>query len=338
MKALKVLLGIIGLLILAFLLIGLIAPKDIHIERSILIDAPQKKIFPYLRYFDSIREWSPWVELDPNMTVSVQGTDGQVGSVYVWEGNEQVGKGSQEITAVEENESVTTHMTITEPWQSESDITLKAEKEGAATKVSWIMTGKNAFVESVFMFFIDLDADVGGNFEKGLDKLKKLVEKELATEKRLETRVEEVEFPGKTFLGIRKKIAMGAVQQFYAEQMPSLFEACQQKEIQIAGMPGGLFYSWDEAQGQTDMVAAIPVAEGSKAAAGAELIQLPAGRALLINHYGAPETTIKAHEAADAYLKAHQLEQKWPVIEEYVTDPAQEPDTSLWLTKVYYLL
>jgi effector-binding domain-containing protein len=46
----------------------------------------------------------------------------------------------------------------------------------------------------------------------------------------------------------------------------------------------------------------------------------------------------KAHEAMDAYMASNKLEQKAPVIEEYITDPGSEPDSSKWLTKIMYLI
>ena len=40
----------------------------------------------------------------------------------------------------------------------------------------------------------------------------------------------------------------------------------------------------------------------------------------------------------DDYFKANGLEPSKLVMEEYVTDPGAEPDTSKWLTKIYYFL
>ena len=42
--------------------------------------------------------------------------------------------------------------------------------------------------------------------------------------------------------------------------------------------------------------------------------------------------------AIEGYCKQHGLEAGVPAIEEYVTDPASEPDTSKWLTRIYYPL
>ena len=37
-------------------------------------------------------------------------------------------------------------------------------------------------------------------------------------------------------------------------------------------------------------------------------------------------------------IKANDLEQYGKVIEEYVTDPMSEKDTTKWLTNIYYMI
>jgi effector-binding domain-containing protein len=65
---------------------------------------------------------------------------------------------------------------------------------------------------------------------------------------------------------------------------------------------------------------------------------VPAGKALVIDYYGSYEGIGGAHMAMDEYVKSNNLKQKSPVLEQYITDPETEPDTSKWLTKVIYLL
>jgi effector-binding domain-containing protein len=58
----------------------------------------------------------------------------------------------------------------------------------------------------------------------------------------------------------------------------------------------------------------------------------------LVEYYGNPEGTGAAHGAIESYCKQQGLVAGEPAIEEYVTDPASEPDTSKWLTRIYYPL
>jgi len=61
-------------------------------------------------------------------------------------------------------------------------------------------------------------------------------------------------------------------------------------------------------------------------------------RALVVDYYGDPAGTTIVHDAIDEYMADRDLHFDWPVVEEYVTDPADEPNQEKWLTRVIYYL
>ncbi len=58
--------------------------------------------------------------------------------------------------------------------------------------------------------------------------------------------------------------------------------------------------------------------------------------AYTIDYPGAYEGLKYAHQSLNKYFQTNGLRLKPPVIEEYITDPMAEPDTTKWLTKIYY--
>src|SRR5687768_15750407 len=119
MKALKyILIGIVCLVVIICLL-GLILPKDYTVARSTVINAPQPVVMDNIKSLKTMDEWSPWSKRDPNIKQEFKGTDGEVGSSNEWEGNDDVGKGKQEISAVTDN-TVDIKLTFLEPWESVS--------------------------------------------------------------------------------------------------------------------------------------------------------------------------------------------------------------------------
>ena len=86
-----------------------------------------------------------------------------------------------------------------------------------------------------------------------------------------------------------------------------------------------------------DMAVAIPVATAVEIKGGS-VAEIAAGKAAVIDYYGAYEGSGEAHFAMDDYLKEFGLTAGGPVIEEYITDPMTEPDTAKWLTKIIYPL
>jgi effector-binding domain-containing protein len=101
-----------------------------------------------------------------------------------------------------------------------------------------------------------------------------------------------------------------------------------------------LYYDWNEEDSSADLAAAIPVSPDMEVddLGDFERIEVPAGKALPIEYYGAYEQIGGAHEAMHKYMSEGGIEIGTPVIEEYVTDPEREPDTSKWLNNIYYPL
>jgi hypothetical protein len=70
-----------------------------------------------------------------------------------------------------------TELRFKEPWESTSQAYIKL-KDGAngATDITWEFKGSMPFPWNAMAIFMDMDAAIGKDFEKGLNKLKKLVE------------------------------------------------------------------------------------------------------------------------------------------------------------------
>jgi effector-binding domain-containing protein len=105
----------------------------------------------------------------------------------------------------------------------------------------------------------------------------------------------------------------------------------------MTGVPTGLYFTWDEQSGTTDMAVGIPVS-GSATVPNTEMMTVAAGKALTIDYHGSYDGLQSAHLAIDEFINSTGVQTKMPVIEEYVTDPQAEPDMNKWLTKIYYLL
>ncbi|MFM9948226.1 MAG: SRPBCC family protein [Saprospiraceae bacterium] len=337
MKALKI--G--GITLLALLGIGLIlsliAPKEMLVERSIVIAAPREVVFKEVATFEKRNAWSPWMKLDPNMKLERTGEDGTVGAISKWEGNDQVGTGQEEFIAITPNERVESKLTFLEPWESKADAWVRLADAEGGTKVTWGIKSPMPMPMNIMALFMDMDAMMGKDFESGLADLKGIAEKAAASTPTANYDVMKVDMPARWFIALRETVAMDQIAAKYAEYLPKIYEAVTKKGITPDGMPCGLFYSWDEESKKTDMAFAIPV-KPKLEVPGYKTIDLPAGTVLVVDYYGPYEGTAAAHMALDAYIKANGLKAGAPAVEQYVTDPATEPDPKKWLTKVMYPL
>jgi hypothetical protein len=159
-------------------ILAIVAPKTYDVSRSISISKPISEVFDYIRSLKKQDEWGPWAKKDPNMVKEFTGTDGEVGAISSWKGNKEVGEGEQKITGIEVNEVVETQLRFLKPFKSASDAYIRVLEEGnGSTKVTWGFSGENKFPVSIMMLFMNMDKNVGKDFEQGLSDLKLILEK-----------------------------------------------------------------------------------------------------------------------------------------------------------------
>ena len=345
MRAIKTIFIILGAIVGLLIILGLIGPKTSVVERSTSINAPAEVIYPMVASLKTMHEWSPWKDMEKDQEVQFTGEDGAVGSVQTWAGD-TVGSGSMEVIELEANKHVGTDLRFIKPWEAQSKVDLDLEADGdAATKVTWKMTQENGFMGRIMSVFMNMDKMVGPDFEKGLAKLKTMAEAkegELA-ELRKKTFngyvIETVDRPEMVYVGKRKVVKWKDMQGYFGSTFGAAFPAVSKAGLEMSGAPSGLYYTWDEENKQADLMAGIPVAGGADTkVAGMQTAVVPAGKALFIPYTGGYHGSGKAHEAMDQMMKANGLEFRDVVIEEYVTDPMKEPDSTRWLTNIFYMI
>ncbi len=337
MKTLKTIGIVLGSLILLALLAALVMPKDAVIERSVTIQASADQIFDHVKMFNKREAWYPWGRNDKSMKAEISENDGTVGASRSWVGD-SVGEGIQTITRIVDKQTVETELKFTKPEESKVNTAISLEADGKDTKVTWAFKVPFGYPMNILIPFVksDMDASIGPDFEKGLSLLKDILGQE-AKGIFGGYQIKTVNFPGRQYLGKRDKVKFEDLTAYFSEHFPAEVGAIMGSGAQMEGMPSGLYYVYDEANGFTDMAAAIGFT-GFATKEGYEVIKVPAGKAIEIDYYGPYEEADKAHYAIDDYMKFHQVTPKMPVIEEYVTDPGSEPDSKKWLTKITYLL
>ncbi len=335
MKALRYI-GVLLLTLLAlFLILGLIAPKKAHLDRSISIQASPADVQNIVSKFSETKNWSPWAEYDSNMVVKLEGEDGAVGSKYSWTGNSSVGTGSQTLTKNEPGYvEQTLHFEGAMGGEAISRMKLQADSIG--TKVTWSFDSESGYPWNAMNLFFKMDKFLGPDYEKGLTKLKAYVETH-AMKKYRGYEVKEVDTPSKSYVGVRKTVAFQDIPKFFEESMGIVGAALKKANMEMSGPPVALYYKYDEQAGTADMVAAAQISS-KVPVAGLTSVDIPAGKELCVDYFGAYEKTGEAHYAIDDYVKEKGLTYRYPVIEQFMNDPMVEKDTAKWLTKIIYPL
>jgi hypothetical protein len=179
MKALK----ITGIILAALVILGVIVvtllPAHSHMERAIVINAQPAQIFPKINSFKNFNDWSPWAGIDPNTRYEYSGPETGVGAAMNWySDHKDVGNGFEKIIESEENKRVKNELVFEGFDKTYAEFILTPQ--GDSTTVTWTFDGDMKGIGKVFGLM--MDKMIGPDYEKGLAKLKDLVENEPAAE------------------------------------------------------------------------------------------------------------------------------------------------------------
>lgn len=179
MKILKRTLLVLISLIVLVLVTALFVDGKFAATKKITINQPNEVVFAYIKQLKNQDNYSAWSTMDPKMKKTYKGTDGTVGFVSAWESKDNnVGAGEQEIIKIDENKRIDYELRFKKPIESVSPAFMTTKAVSAtATEVQWGFSGEMVYPLNIMQLFMDMYAMIGDDFEKGLTKLKGILEK-----------------------------------------------------------------------------------------------------------------------------------------------------------------
>jgi Polyketide cyclase / dehydrase and lipid transport len=169
---------ILGLCALAIILLGVAfaLPGNVTIARSVVINAPESAVFPYLNDLHHFGDWSPWSARDPELTATFSGPDQGKGAKIEWTSNKRsVGPGSMEIT--ESNPS--RHIDLAVNFNGlDGTSYYEVVPSGSGSRITWGFGFESGTSPLKRWKGLLLDRYVGAEFNDGLTKLKDRIESE----------------------------------------------------------------------------------------------------------------------------------------------------------------
>ncbi|MGD1920944.1 MAG: hypothetical protein ACFCAD_19930, partial [Pleurocapsa sp.] len=101
--------AILASLFVVVVIVGLVLPSQVHVERKITINSRPQKIYPLIANFKQWHRWSPWAKIDPDANFKIVGRG--VKQKMFWSSDDpRVGKGSQEFILVNIPTQIKTHL------------------------------------------------------------------------------------------------------------------------------------------------------------------------------------------------------------------------------------
>lgn len=335
MKIIKFILWTLLIVVGLIFIYSLIASGNYNVEKSIVIEAPRDIVFEETVHWDNFQEWSPWSEMDPNMEVNYEGDFAQVGSIYTWSGNDDTGKGMQEITYIDDD-SVGISLRFIEPFESEADNYYTFDDHDGGVKVTWGMSSELSWPMNVMSNYFK--NSIGHDFEKGLETLKSRCDSIVEHHVVNNYRIREVDLPTQKYIGKKGRMKWSDMASFNANTYRNLYPALAKAGIQPTGPATNLYFVWDEEKQMTEMMVALPIDASAEEIRGFDYLTVEGGKALQTDHIGNYEGLAAPHEAMDQYIKKHNIDAGDVAIEVYLTNPEEVEDPAEWHTRIIYPL
>jgi len=334
MKALKIILIIVGVLVAAILIVPLFSPATAEVSAEIEIALEPSQIFPTVASFVNRWEWDPWVTQDSTADVKLEPQEGYVGSTYSWLG-EKVGTGRMEVVSVQENEYIESSLWFGEV-ETPSLVEWTFEAVEGGTHVSWSFAQETAWpIERLGMMIGKVF--LKQSFELGLANLKEYMESMPQALSSLGTISVETQKP------IMALMADGAgTMETIGVQLGELYgliyAEVEKQELQVIGAAFVHYLDFDESTGHSNYRAGFMVDRAGSNAGEVVAVEYPAMEVVQAIHTGPYEEFTNSYDKFDKYITSNALEVSGEAFEFYVTGAMTESDNSKWETLIAFPL
>ncbi len=328
MKFLKILGVIIFILIVIYFVVPFFLADNVIVREDISIKAKPETVFRQVNSLENWIMWSPF-ESDSTMVSSFSGDERGVGSQRSWDGTE-AGVGSMEILVSEPYTFIKNKLVFgPDGGGGVGSWTFDATDDGV--NVRWSIHITDLSYPNLRWMGLFIDTGLKPMMTQGLNSLKELTEKMPQPPE-----VKMVTLEAQPSLVIPDSSTIEGMHEMFERNYTALMNFVKTKKIPITGQHFAIYHNWNPG-GITRISAGIPVEKGSKGSKNIMYYEIPAGKAIFAIHTGGPNSA-QTHYAIDDYIKDFKLKTKDYIWETYMYNPMEEPDTTKWVTFIYYPL
>ena len=301
-----------------------------HVERTIIINKPIETVRNSLRDYKQWPQWSPWLIMEPDATLTYSDRQGQVGATYGWSGV-LVGAGSMELMEVHDD-ALKMQLNFVKPFKSQADVSFTLKDLSDKTEVVWHMHGHLPF----FMFWMTnkMKTFIGMDYERGLHMLKEYLETgKVASYVHIEG---VMPLASQKYIGIPRTCAIKDLGEIMKKDFENLYTFMEQNNISMSRVPFSIYNTFDIFKGETNYIACIPLEENVAIASTWVKGTLPAQQALKTMHKGRYLHLGNGWMTAISFARMKKIKmKKMPVgYEFYPNNPYDTPQEEL-ITEIY---
>jgi effector-binding domain-containing protein len=335
MKAFKYILFLLLIVVIGLAIYIGVQPNSFEVTRTRNIKAPATVIYNNVVDFKNWKTWSSWVEMDPDMKITLaEQTKGLNGS-YSWEDKD--GIGTMKNINVVENKSITQEMQFAEFPKSDVSWVFKPNTDGT-TDVTWKISGKDLpFGFKAFTTFMGgMEKQIGPHYERSLEKLDSIV---VASMEVYSVTVNGIsQHGGGYYIYNTASCKIPDIRQKIQSMLPKVGQYVMTNNITMAGTAFVYYHKWDEENNTVMISCCVPTTEKIISSDPDILTgQLKPFRATKTTLKGNYINLKEAWDTAMKYIPENNLEiqENGPMLETYITDPMSTPNPANWITEIY---
>jgi len=253
-----------------------------------------------------------------------------VGHSQSWNGS-FIGSGKIYITAARLNDHIDYDLKFIKPWKSESRTGFRFATVGENTKISWWMRGTLPF----FMFFMKkmMTTMIGIDYDRGLSMLKELLETGTVLS---ETSIKGVvDCEPLYYLGKRRACDISDVGPAMEEDFAEMSRLLEKSKLPEPKRVFSIYHKYAMVQGNCEYTSGFLYDAPQNAPEGVVSGQVPAHRAVRVDHRGAYRFLGNAWSAAIGYARSkHKINKALPMYEIYPNSPKEVAEAEV-LTEIY---
>ncbi|MEM9573653.1 MAG: SRPBCC family protein [Pseudomonadota bacterium] len=158
-----------GVILAAIIVAPFALPSSKTVERTATINADQETLYAMIASPRGYQKFNPYHDTDPDLKIEFLDIEQGIGAGFSFKGKE--GKGTQTVTALEENKKVTMLIDLGSMGKPVQTFTLSPVENG--TQVVWSTKSEFGMNPIGRVFGLFLDSMLGETYERGLRNLEK---------------------------------------------------------------------------------------------------------------------------------------------------------------------
>ncbi len=326
MKVLKITISAVLILLALFFLSAAFLPSQLQVRAVKMTTAEPNVLYRQINILKNWEPWSPFMETDPNMMMSYKGRKSGIGAICQWT-SPNLGTGSMEIVETKVNEFLKFKVLFGD--NTEGSMLFHIRPENDSTFVQWTFLQDLSYPLERFMGLI-LKGKIKEFLDDGLINLT-FISEQFGDG----VRIQKGNIDAVQGISMLDSASFDQLQVVQADLYQKMADYVNAQGAEINGPPYCVFYRYDPRR-KIVFEVGYPVDKMLEGTESIHMVNIPSGNVVSASHFGPYTSLLNTHSKIQKYIRNNKLKWSGPPWEVYATDPATEPDTSRWETKIFY--